>query len=109
MMNISKQDAEKHAQDEHEKAKRLQDEATKKEQEVKQLQDEIEKDQKKAKVMGFGGMAGSMLGSSAKNHAQSLEKKMKQIEKDANAIRQKASFAEKEAYKWEEKAKFANE
>lgn len=109
MMNISKNEAEKHAQDERDKAKRLQGEADKKDQEIKKLHEEVEKDQKKAKVMGLGGMAGSMLGSSAKKHAQNLQKQIKQIENDASFIREKAKFAEKEAHKWDEKAKFANE
>ena len=107
-MDYTKDQLQESAQDEHDKAKRLQADADQKTQEINKLKEEIDSDRKKAKAMSFGGAAGALLGAGSRSNANKLEQKVSQLEKDRDSLLQDAKFAEKQAYKWEQKAKFAD-
>ncbi len=107
-MDYTKDQLQESAQDEHDKAKRLQADADQKTQEIDKLQQEIDDERKKANAMTMGGAAGVLLGSSPRNNANKLEQKVSQLKKDRDSLLQDAKFAEKQAYKWEQKAKFAD-
>lgn len=108
MVDFSKEQDQKAARAERDKAKRFRDEAGKKEQEIQKLRKEIDDDIKKAKAAGIMGPAGALLGAAPKSHAKQLEQKLKHLEHEAHQLQEKANFADKEAYKWEQKAKFAD-
>jgi|GEM_PF-3064981 predicted transcriptional regulator len=108
MSGIPKDQALKHAQDKRSKAKRLHDDANKKDQEIKKLQKEIESEHKKSKILKLGGPAGAILGAGPESHAKKFEHQISNLQHEVNHLREQAKVAEKEAYKWDEKAKFAD-
>lgn len=107
-MDMSQDQAQKAAQDEHAKAKRLNDDAQQKEQEIQKLRKEMDSEQKKANLSHLGGVAGSLLGTGARSEANQLEKDIKRIEGEVNKLQEKAKFAEKQAHKFEQTAKYAD-
>ncbi len=109
MYNISRSQAQKHAQDERNNAKRFRDEVNKKQKEIKKLQEEIQAEQKKSNFLRVGGLAGSILGAGPRGHADKLEQKISMLEGEMHHSLEQAKVADSEAYKWDEKAKFADE